>query len=211
MKRDRRRERFLLLLLLLLWAAPGAIQAQLPPDTPEVLRAGDLIQIEVWRQEEFSGEFAITASGSIAHPLYRTISAANRPIDDVEAELREFLTAFEANPNFVVDVLFRVAVGGEVREPSIHTVRPGATVAEVVAMTGGITERGRLDHVLLRRGGEAYRLDLTDPQRGLRDVTVRSGDEIVVERRRDVFRDYIAPVSSVLGAVLTLSRVLNLF
>ena len=196
------------LLAVLVLLDPGAGQAQTPPsDTPEVLRPGDLVHVQVWRQEEFTGEYRVTPEGRIAHPLYRQVEVEGRPVADVEEDLRGFLSEYEANPEFVVEGLFQVAVGGEVREPTVHALPPGTTVAEAVAMAGGISEDGALDRVILRRGGEEYELDLTDPATGVREVTIRSGDEVVVERDRDTFRDYIVPAASIVGAAASVARV----
>lgn len=195
----------LLALTALLLSASGAM-GQLPPDSPEVLRPGDVIRIDVWRQPELSGEFEVSGAGSVVHPLYRSVTVAGRPMPEVESTLRTFLQTYESNPNFVAEGLFRVAVGGEVRQPDVHLLRPGTTVAEAVAMTGGISDQGRLDRVILRRGDQEFRLDLTDPATRIRQTTVRSGDEIVVERKSHVFREVIGPSASVVAAVAALAR-----
>ncbi|TVR60855.1 MAG: hypothetical protein EA422_13405 [Gemmatimonadales bacterium] len=194
------------------WAGPTPAAAQepanvLPPtDTPEFLRPGDVVRVQVWRQEEFSGEFFITDDGRIAHPLYRRIYAVRRPVSEVEDSIRLFLSEFEAEPNFVIEGFFQVAVGGQVRQPDIHTLRPGTTVVEAVARAGGVTEQGSLDRVILRRDAAEYRLDLTDTSGEARRLTIRSGDELVVERRRSTFRDYVLPAISVAGSIASIVR-----
>jgi protein involved in polysaccharide export with SLBB domain len=165
-----------------------------------------MLRVQVWRQEEFSGEFFITEQGVIAHPLYRSIYAIRRPVSEVEEALRLFLQEFESQPNFVVEGFFQVAVGGQVRQPDVHPLRPGTTVAEAVARAGGVTEQGALDRVILRRGDSEYRIDLTDTTGRTRQVTIRSGDELVVERRRDVFREYVVPILSVAGSIASIIR-----
>ena len=197
----------MVVLVLGLAASSGELAAQTPPESPEVLRTGDVLRVQVWRQAEFSGEFEVTDRGGIAHPLYREVTAAGRPVAEVEEAVRTFLEGFESTPNVVVQGLFRVAVGGQVRQPNVHLLRPGTTVAEAVAMTGGIDERGRLDRVILRRGEEEYRLDLTEMSGDSRQVTVRSGDEIVVERRTNMFREYVLPAVSFAGGLASIYRV----
>lgn len=200
----------LLLLLFLALAGPGTgeLSAQLEPtDTrQQQLRPGDMLRIQVWRQPEFSGEFFITDDGYIGHPLYRSIYAVRRPIADVEEAIRVFLTDFEAEPNFVVEPFFRVAVGGQVRQPNVHPLRPGTTVAEAVAIAGGVTEQGRLDQVILRRAGQEFRVDLTDAAGTSRLTTIRSGDEIVVRERRSWFSKYFIPMVGVAGSVASIWR-----
>lgn len=178
-------------------------------DRPPVLRAGDLIQIQVWRQPEYSGEFEITSEGTIVHPLYRELEVAGRGIADIEGDIYAFLGQYVEEPNFVVEVFFPVPVGGEVRQPDIYSLRPRATVARAIAIAGGPTRRSRLDRVILRRSGQEHVIDLTSPDLHLRDLEIRSGDEIVVERRVDIFREYVAPAASVVGALAAVLRLMR--
>ena len=194
----------------LLTALPSQpIRAQTPPPSEIVLRPGDAIQLQVWGRQEFSGEFRVSSAGEIGHPMLRQIKAAGRPVQAVEEDVRRFLLVYDTAPSFVLEAKFRVAVAGEVRQPTVMSVVPGTTVGEILVMTGGITERADLDRVLLRRDGKEYTLDLTDIASEMRQVTLRSGDEVVVKRRRDLLRNYLAPLSSVVSAVYAIARLLN--
>lgn len=165
-----------------------------------------MLRIQVWRQPEFSGEFFITDDGFIGHPLFRSIYAVNRPISEVEEAVRLFLLDFESEPNFVMEPFFQVAVGGQVRQPNVHPLRPGTTVAEAVAIAGGVTDEGRLDRVILRRGRQQFRVDLTDAEGTARLTPIRSGDEIVVERRSHFFREYVLPFVYATGSILAIAN-----
>jgi polysaccharide biosynthesis/export protein VpsN len=201
--------RSLVLLVAALLLVPGAGYAQASfSDLPAVLGSGDVLRVEVWRQPEFSGEFEVTMGGSIAHPLYRGIGVAGRDLDAVEEDIRAFLQEFVGEPNLVVEGFVRISVGGEVRQPDVYPLRLDTSVARAVALAGGPTDRGAWDRVVVRRGGEELRLDLTDPATHLRELEVRSGDEIVVERRRDIFREFVAPSASVVAAIATVLRLI---
>lgn len=190
-------------ILILLVAAPATLVGQaVPQGTSEpVLRAGDAVRIVVWRNEELSGEFDIGADGSIRHPLYREIQVAGLTPEQAEARFREFLRRYEASPQFVMEPLLRVAVGGEVRLPDLYALAPETTIGQAVAMAGGATTQGELDEVILIREGRRWTLDLTEPEEGVASLPIRSGDQIIVSRRSYWLRDYIAPVASVLAAV----------
>jgi polysaccharide export outer membrane protein len=177
-------------------------------ETAPMLRAGDVIQIRVWRNPELSGEFLITDRGTLAHPLYSEIRAAGRPITEVREELRAFLSSYLEKPNFVVEALFPVLVGGEVRLPNIYKLTSETTVARAVSLAGGPTPSGRLDRVILRRDGQRHVVDLASDN-PLDDPAIRSGDEIIVPRRANVFRDYIAPSASIVGALATVFSLIN--
>lgn len=201
-----------LILVLLPWAP---LRAQTSYDgiaalegTAVVLKAGDMIRITVWRKPELSGEFAVASDGSISHPLYRSIAVAGVPLSTIHTRVHDFLARFEANPEFVVEPLIRVAVGGEVRQPNLYTLRPETSIIQALAIAGGPTERGRRDRVLLRRDGTERVLDLgRTAMSELMDV--RSGDELIVERRRAVFREYLLPMVSIAGAAAAILNVLK--
>src|SRR5207248_872586 len=151
---------------------PALGQTQAGATSSFVLAPGDLIRIEVWRNKELSGDFPIAADGSITHPLYRELKVAGVPLPTVEQQVRTFLARYETNPSFVLIPLMRVIVAGEVRQPNIYTVPPGTTVAQVIAMAGGPSDRGRLDRVRLQRGNGSTLLDLTRSEVGAATVEV---------------------------------------
>jgi polysaccharide export outer membrane protein len=205
------RLRFLLTAAVALFVCAGYAPAQTAAadSTTPALAPGDLLRITVWRKPELSGEFAVGPDGNILHPLYRDVQAVGVPMTTVEARVMEYLRRLDQNPQFVVEPLFRVAVGGEVRKPDLYSLAPSTTLAQAVAMAGGPAERGRLDHVTLLRGGRHRLLDLTRPEAGAGSLTVRSGDQIVVARRVSLFRDYIAPSSGLVATLVSIIGILT--
>ena len=152
--------------------AASEVRAPLPTSEEAMLAPGDMVRIEVWRQPELSGEFAIAADGSIRHPLYRDVQVAGVPLTTAEERLRSFLRQFETTPQFVISPLLAVAVGGEVRQPSLYNLPPEVSIAEAVARAGGPTERGRLSRVRLLRDGRELKLDLTQPDAELAQMPI---------------------------------------
>ena len=99
-------------------------------------------------------------------------------------------------------------MGGEVRTPNLYTVSPLMTIAQVVALAGGATERGRLERVRLYRNGTEVLVDLKSPENGLAQSRVQSGDQIYVDRRISVFREYIAPAGSIVAALAAVANII---
>lgn len=181
------------------WAAPDTL----------IISPGDAVRIIVWQKAEYSGEFEVAADGTIKHPLYRELRLGGRSVEEAEALLRDFLSRFERTPQFVIEPLYRVAVTGEVRTPNLYTLSPETTIAEAIARAGGANERGRLDRVTVLRGGREIVVDLTRPDAGMAEMTIRSGDRIIVGRQRALLREYIAPAASVITAAAMLLNVLT--
>jgi polysaccharide export outer membrane protein len=181
--------------------APGVADIRLAP--------GDQLRITVWRKPELSGDFVIAQDGTVGHPLYREVQVAGLLMPAVEDRLRTFLTKYETNPQFVILPLIRVVVAGEVRQPNLLAVPPGTTVTQAVVLGGGPTERGRLDRVQVVREGHAVTIDLTRPGSDEGQIPVRSGDQIVVERRGTPMRDFISPIASSVAAIAAIVSVLR--
>jgi polysaccharide export outer membrane protein len=186
-------------------ASPSAVQSS--PST--VLSPGDSVRIVVWRSPELSGDFVVGPDGTITHPLYRTVKVAGLPMSTVEANLGRFLSTYQSNPQFVIEPLVRVAVSGEVPRPGLFALRPETTVAEAVASAGGLTQFGRRNRVRLVRtqvnGAEReLSVDLTNPTDPIGSGPVHSGDLILVDRKKNIFRDIVLPVIGLAGSVASL-------
>ncbi len=195
-----------LLLGVALFAA-GSVQAQTAAST-EGLNPGDQIRIVVWRNAELSGDFTIAANGTITHPLYREVQVTGLPLSAVEDRLRTFLTRYTTNPQFVILPLVKVIVGGEVRTPNVFSVPPETTIAQAVVMAGGPTEKGAVDHIRLLRAGQEITVDLSRPDAQAASVQIRSGDQILIPRNSNIFRDYVGPAASTIAAIAAIVSII---
>lgn len=190
-------------------ALPTPLRAQSTvPDMPAALAPGDIVRITVWRRPEFSGDYVVAPDSGITHPLMRDVKVAGVPFATVDQRLRAFLARFDANPAFVVSPLLRVFVGGEVRAPNVYNVPPGSTVTQLIALAGGPTERGNLERVMVTRAQQRETFDLTMANAPGATREVRSGDQVVVARRRNVLTEIIVPAASMIGAA---AAILNIF
>jgi len=207
---------FLTLLALVLLSAPAPASAQASRASSEqsVLSPGDSVRIVVWRKPEFSGDFVVAPNGTITHPLFRSVQVGGMPFATAEANVRKFLTRFEENPEFVMEPLIRVAISGEVDRPQVFALRPETTIAEAVARAGGATEAGarnRVRVVRLNPSGQQEQLivNLTDPTAGYGRIPVRSGDQIIVDRRKSFARDILLPTIGVIGSIASLGLLID--
>ncbi len=172
------------------------------------------MRIVVWRKPEFSGDFVVAPDGSVTHPLFRSVQVAGIPYATAEANLRRFLARFEENPEFVMEPLVRVAVSGEVARPQVFAVRPQTTIGEAVARAGGATENGARNRIRVLRlepNGRQQEviLNLSDPTGGSGTLPVRSGDQIVIDRRRSFVRDILIPGLGIIGSVASVGLLID--
>lgn len=190
--------------------APRPTRLLAPASEPQVrLKRGDILRIEVWRQPEYSGEFVISADGSLIHPLYQEVPVADLTLPAARERLSEFLATYLQGARLVLEPLASVTVAGEVRQPNVYHLARGTTVAEAIGRAGGPTSFAELDRVRLVRDGSEYELSLSEELTTYGSVGVASGDQIFVDRVSDVniWRDIVAPISTLAALTLTIIRI----
>ncbi|MEO8192492.1 MAG: polysaccharide biosynthesis/export family protein [Gemmatimonadales bacterium] len=165
------------------------------------LNPGDQLRITVWRKPEMSCDCVVGPNGTITHPLYREVQVTGLTMSAVEERLRTFLAKYETNPQFVVQPLVKIIVGGEVRTPNVYSVPPETTIAQAIALAGGPTERGLIDQVKVVRDRQEVKLDVSRPDSDAGLLQIRSGDQVLVGRKGTSARELIGPVASSIAAI----------
>lgn len=193
------------LLLSAALASPATSQVLPVSAYDPVLEPGDHVELIVWRNPEMSGEFEVAPDSTLGHPILQAVKVGGVKVSTAEERLRVFLGRFEANPQLVLRPRFRVFVGGEVGTPGFHLFSPNVSVAEAV-MLAGQTDRSRMDRVSLTREGHEEVVDLTSVDSRHARQLIRSGDQIVVDRRGNTFRDVIMPAVTFIGAVTAVAN-----
>jgi len=211
-----------LLLASVVLTLPAAAQGTRPAASPDprsraeqaVLTPGDSVRIVVWRKPEFSGDYVVAPDGTITHPLFRAVPVAGIPFATAEANLRRFLSGFEENPQFVMEPLIRIAISGQVTRPAVFAVRPETTIGEAVARAGGVTDQGAPNRVRVIRfepngPQQQIKVNLADPNDNSRTLPVRSGDQIVVDKRKSFAKDILLPGLGIIGSLASLGLLID--
>lgn len=193
---------------------PAAAQEPRAPTEQSVLTPGDSVRIVVWRKPEFSGDYVVAPDGSISHPLFREVKVAGIPFQAAESNLRAFLSRFDENPQFVMEPLIRVAVSGEVTRPQVFAVRPETTIGEAVARAGGTTQFGARNRVRVLRfepSGQQrqFMVDISDATTSGGTMPIRSGDQIVVDRKKSFVKDILLPTLGVIGSIASVGLLID--
>jgi len=128
-----------------------------------LIRALDVIQVDVFGIPELSREVQVSANGTVDYPLVGSLVAAGQSVDEfsfsLENRLRE---TYVRQPDVTSRITERneqfVTVGGQVDRPGRFPVTSSVTLMEAVAMGGGLDEYASKDEVLVFRtvGDERY-------------------------------------------------------
>ena len=192
-------------------AAPGlaAQNANELHATDAVLKPGDLVKIQVWRSPELSGDIPVGADGSLVHPLYQVVHVAGIPLDSVGPRIRVFLSTYSANPQLVVQPMFRVVVNGEVRMPNQYLMPGETTIGGAIALAGGPTERSKLSDTKMLRDGKISKMDLTDPSSTMVNERIHSGDMILVGRTSNFWTTIFLPIVTTIAALASVYSIVH--
>ena len=161
------------------------------------IATGDLLDIQVWREPDLSGDHRVDEGGAIQHVLIGAVAVAERTPDDVAAELRERLERdYLREAHVVVRVAEsarrRASVLGSVARPGVYPVHEHTRVLDLLFAAGGPSADASGVAALIRSGdargapGERIELDLGAlVERGdlERNLAIAPGDALVVEAR----------------------------
>jgi polysaccharide biosynthesis/export protein len=146
-------------------ATAAAVRADSARDDP-AYRIGpeDLLQVSVWNNEAMSRTGPVRPDGKISLPLLNDVQAAGLTPMELREDLARRLVDFMPHPEvsvIVTDVRsFKVAVIGQVPKPDRYDLKSSATVMDVLAMAGGLTEFAARTRIVVIRsdGGQSTRI-----------------------------------------------------
>ena len=140
----------------------------LPPPPSEAystyqLAPGDRIRIEIYNQEDLSGEFTLDDNGRFSLPLIGTVEATDLNPGELEDLLVSKLKPdYLVNPRVFVQVLnSRVYyLVGEVLGVGAFPYKANMTYLVAIVNTGGYTYRAKQDVVYVIRGDDPEQVEI---------------------------------------------------
>jgi polysaccharide export outer membrane protein len=168
-------------------ASKPSQEAQAPPF---IIGPGDILDVSVWKEPNFSRQVPVRPDGKISLPLLNDIQAAGQSPMQLAAAITEKLKKYVTDPQVTVTVMVinsqKVYVVGEVLRPGPIPLLPGMTALQALSLAGGITQfaRPKYGYVLRKEGGKDtyYPLNYRNLLRGdmQGNIVLKSGDTIVV-------------------------------
>lgn len=171
------------------------------------LQPGDVVRVQIWREEELSGEFQVDDSGIVTLPLIGEKRVTGIPMRRLREVLIDDYRLHLRNPSINVTPLRRVNILGEVQEPGLYPIDPTISLAGAVALAGGTTPNGDLRRIRIVRDGAIVR-ERVSAGETLRTVDIRSGDQIMVERRSWFDRNSTFLVSALLSVTSIVTSII---
>ncbi len=177
------------------FAAPILIalcsSAAMAAEPDYTLNPGDVLQIDVWKEEGMNLETLVMPDGSITFPLAGTIHAQGLTTEQTQAAIKDRLKPYI--PEAAVTVAVKAALGnvvnviGQVALPGVQTPGRRVTVMQALSAAGGLTPYASESRIIiLRRTADkqvAIPFPYDDVIRGRsldKDIILQTGDVVVV-------------------------------
>lgn len=182
------------------FTAVTALTAVLVAQSPDKLRAQDVVQVTVVDQPDLSKKYTVESDGRVTLPLLGRVQAAGLTADQFAADIQKGLAeSFFNNPQVHVELerSQRVFVFGGVTAPGMYPLTPDTTIVEILARAG----YGNASEAMILRPKHArapalpddkdvtvIRVNLREFEQDIesgrlsRNVVLRDGDTIFVPR-----------------------------
>lgn len=170
-------------------AAPKEIA---PKEPSYVLDAGDLIRITVFNNPDLALETRVPESGAITYPLIGEVQVGGVTPSVAEKKIATALEkgGFIKKPQvniLVVEYQSKlVSVLGGVLKPGRYPINRETTLADLLALAGGITSEGSDLITITSKAGEKIEYDLSkvlDGQSAAQSVRIRGGETVFINSR----------------------------
>ncbi len=166
------------------------VQAPPPVEVAYVIGPGDTLEIQVFGQEDLTGDRVVGASGSLDFPLLGQMEVKGLTVQGLDDRLTKALgEKYLRDPQVQVVVKAygsqRVVVRGAIKKPGEYHLSGPTTVLDIIAQAGGVAEEGvsqvRIQHQDRSRPDTVVNLEQLRTE-GNAGVKLIAGDRIDISK-----------------------------
>lgn len=148
---------------------------------------GDILNIDVWHQPEFSGLYTVHSDGKITLKLVGDLDAGSRTPDQIQESVAKALLKYVKNPLVTVTVqeVFskKYYMDGLTNRPGEYQLTTPTTILEAISRAGGLQEFANPKKIYILRGDKRIPFNYKEVIRGknlAQNIQLQPGDHIVV-------------------------------
>lgn len=186
-------------------ASPARAQAPAPaiagtndvkPPSDYEIGADDVLSVVFWKDKDLTTDAVVRPDGMISLPLLNDIQAAGLTPDQLRDKITAAATKYVEDPNVTIVVKTinsrKVFITGQVAKPGAYPLGGTMTIAQLIAMAGGLGEYADKEHITVVRGREkrpdgtpwAYQVNYTELMKRIRlnqnNLELKPGDTVLV-------------------------------
>ncbi|MEM9807748.1 MAG: SLBB domain-containing protein [Cyanobacteria bacterium P01_D01_bin.56] len=164
-----------------------------PTETSYTLGAGDVVNIDIFRVPQYSGESEVLVDGTLNLPLIGAVNVAGLTVEETTALLSNQYAQYLRRPLVTLSIITRrplqVGISGEINQPGGYTLTQTGTQAprltQLLEKAGGVTQVANINQIEIRRNGtqQTFTVDLwqlLETGNSQYDVSLRDGDSIFI-------------------------------
>jgi len=158
------------------------------------INPGDIIEINVWKEEGLLQEVLVRPDGGISFPLVGDLNIQDLSLVEVEQAVTERLSKYLADP--VVTVSAKQLLGNkiyvieQVNKPGEYIVNSYVDVMQVLSMAGGMTPFAGVNNIIILRRDKKGKQqaiefeygELEDGDELQQNIIMQAGDVVVVPK-----------------------------
>ena len=139
-------------------ASPTDTKKEIVADPSYIIGPMDVLEIQVWKEPDFSRQVLVRPDGKISLPLVGDILASGMNTMGLKALLSEKLEDFVSKPEVTVIVLESRSknfyIIGKINRPGNYALNPDMTVLQAISVAGGLAEWADKDSIrIIRKSG----------------------------------------------------------
>ncbi len=127
-------------------------------DSSYIIGPMDVLEIQVWKEPDFSRQVLVRPDGRITFPLIDDIQASGMTTLGLKALLTERLKGFVDSPEVTVIVIESRSknfyIVGRVNQPGRYPLSPNMTVLQALSVAGGPIPLAHKDNIRIIRRSE---------------------------------------------------------
>jgi polysaccharide export outer membrane protein len=179
-------------------ATPSSPNAQAPATAPKgeggasvsadyKIGPADVLKINVWSQDKFSGLFTVDQDGNFVYPLVGTLKAGGLTTAEVKDSVEKALSKYVRKP--LVDVTVqdvqskKYYMNGLVSHPGEYLLTVPTTLLEAISKAGGLQDFANQKKIYILRGSTQIPFNYKEVSRGKKmdqNVLLQPGDQVFV-------------------------------
>lgn len=168
-----------------------ASSSQKTGDSSYILGPGDILGIEVWKDESLTRAVVILPDGKISYPLIGELMAGGKTIFQLKKEIEQKLVKYVSSPTINIEVKqpssMYIYVLGKVNSPGRFLMTSNINVLQGIATSGGLNPFAKKNDIkIYRQENDKTNIfefeydDVTDGQNLQQNILLKRGDVIIV-------------------------------
>ncbi len=161
---------------------------------------GDELEIKFFYNDEYNSEVVVRPDGRITLPQLGDVNVVGMTPSELQAVIHDAYGEILVQPDVTVMVKsfggYECYVMGEVEKPGAYSITRGMTLLRAIAAAGGPKKTGKLNSIILVRGGQTNRAEITRIDLSLSSVRSQSNMDRIIQAYDVIYvpRTFIADV-----------------